>query len=126
MVGYVSGRKYRRVGLVAAQLDKQIVSPLQFDGTMDSRLFEHWFENCLLCKLPAGSVIVMDNATFHRKKRLILLAETKGHVIVFLPPYSPEYNPIENLWAQLKANLRRLLPAFDSFDLCLRYCFNSI
>ena len=126
MVGYISGRKYRRVGLVAAQIDKKIVSPLQFDGTMGSRLFEFWFENCLLCELPVNSVIVMDNATFHRKKRLILLAESKSHKIIFLPPYSPEYNPIENFWAQLKAKLRNLLPNFDRFDNCLRYCFNNM
>ncbi|MDR1067086.1 MAG: transposase [Clostridiales bacterium] len=103
-----------------------VLSPLQFNGTMDDRLFEFWFENCLLRECPSNSVIVMDNAAFHRKKRLISLAESSKHKIVFLPPYSPEYNPIEKFWAWLKRKLRKELSYFDSFDDCLRYCFNSI
>ena len=63
--GVVSGRKYKRVGIVAAQLGKEIVAPLQYDGAMDSILFETWFEQRLLSNLPDGTVIVMDNATFH-------------------------------------------------------------
>lgn len=126
VIGYISGKKYRRVGIVAAQIGKKIISPLQFNGTMDSRLFEFWFESCLLCQLPSNSTIVMDNAAFHRKKRLSFLAQSEGHKIVFLPPYSPEYNPIENFWAWLKSKLKKSLSDFLFFDDCLRYCFNHI
>ncbi|MDR1066380.1 MAG: transposase [Clostridiales bacterium] len=68
----------------------------------------------------------MDNDAFHRKKWLISLVESRKHKIALLPPYSPEYNPIENFWAWLKCKLRKDLSYFDSFDDCLRYCFNSI
>jgi len=91
----VSGKKYRRVGIVAAQLGKEIIAPLQYDGTMDSSLFETWFSTRLLPNLPKGSVIVMDNAAFHRKSRLISIAQGEGFRLIFLPPYSPELNPIE-------------------------------
>jgi transposase len=59
---------------------------------MDSHLFETWFETRLMCELPSDSIIVMDNAAFHRKRRLCLIAESYGHTIVFLLPYAPEYN----------------------------------
>ena len=108
----ISGRKYKRTGIVAAQIGKKITVPLQYGGTMDSALFEMWFETLLLPALPAKTVIVMDNASFHRRSRLVLLAESAGHTLIFLPPYSPEFNPIENFWSWLKNHLRKILPKF--------------
>ena len=115
----VSGRKYQRVGIVAAQIGSEIVEPLQYDGAMDSRLFETWFESRLLLALPEKSFIGMDNATFHRKRRLIYLAQSRGHEIIFLPPYSPELKLIEHFWSWLKRRLRKILHRFDSLDQAL-------
>ena len=116
IMGTVSGRKYKRTGIVAGQMGKSIVAPLQYDGTMDSVLFESWFTSCLLPSLSSGAVIIMDNASFHRKSKLFPLAQSAGHRLIFLPPYSPEFNPIENFWAWLKRYLRKVLPAYSSFD----------
>jgi transposase len=121
--GKINGRKYRRTSLVAGQCGKRILSPLQYSGTMDSALFEFWFASSLLPTLEAGSVIVMDTARFHRKVVLHALAEQAQCLILFLPPYSPDLNPIENLWAWLKARLRKILPMFHSFDEALLDCF---
>jgi transposase len=126
VIGHISGKKYRRIGIVAAQLGNSILAPLQYDGTMSSHLFEAWFETRLMREIPSDSVIVMDNAAFHRRRRLALIAQNYGHTIVFLPPYAPEYNPIENFWAWLKGKLRKVLPQFESFDHALCYCFNCI
>lgn len=128
VIGHISGKKYHRVGIVAAQIDKDVIAPLQYEGTMNSELFENWFENRLLRDLPADSVVVMDNASFHRKSRLTQLVNKRqnGHKIIFLPPYSPELNPIENFWAALKARLRRYLRNFNSFDEALCYCLIPI
>lgn len=115
----IRGRKYKRVGIVAAQLGRKIVSPLVYSGTMDSSLFAFWFEKQLLPTLPPGTVIVMDNASFHRKSQLIPLAQKYGFRLIFLPPYSPEFNPIENFWAWLKRYLRSVLSSYSSFDLAL-------
>ena len=122
-IGRVSGRKYRRVGIVAAKMGKEIFSPLQYDGTMDALLFETWFETRLMRELPPDSVIVMDNAAFHRKKQLICITKIYGHTLIFLPPYSPELNPIENFWAWLKQKLRNILQYHLSFDNALSACF---
>jgi transposase len=122
--GKISGHKYKRIGIVAAQVDKKIVSPLQYEGTMDSVLFEMWFGECLLPALPVNSVIVMDNASFHRKNQLIPLAEKAGHRLLFLPPYSPELNPIETFWSWLKRHLKKISPFHESLDNAIRVAFN--
>jgi len=112
----VSGRKFKRVGIVAAKIGKSIIEPLKYEGTMDSTLFEAWFETRLLPGLPAGTLIVMDNASFHRKKRLYSLASQANLRLLFLPPYSPNLNPIENYWAWLKRHLRKIISHHNSFD----------
>ena len=124
--GIISGRKYKRVGIVAAQIGKEIVAPLQYDGAMDSVLFETWFEQWLLPNLPDKTVIVMDNATFHRKSKLFSLANGRGHEIIFLPPYSPELNLIENFWSWLKRRLKKLISQFDSLDEAISDSFKLI
>jgi len=116
LLGKVSGRKFKRVGIVGAKVGKSIVAPLQYDGTMDSHLFEAWFETRLLPSLAKNMVVVMDNASFHRKRKLYPLAQQAGVRLVFLPPYSPELNPIEQFWAWLKRHLRKILPLYASFD----------
>ena len=123
LTGFVSGRKFKRTGIVAAQMGKSIIAPLQYDGTMDSALFEMWFATRLLPSLPKNSVVVMDNASFHRKSKLFSLAKQAEIHLVFLPPYSPEYNPIENFWAWLKPHLRKILPLHSSFDQAIYSAF---
>ncbi len=110
------GPRHHRVGIVAAQRGKEIISPLVYTGTMDSSLFEYWFEKQLLPALPSDAVIVMDNASFHRRAQLINVAQKQGLRLIFLPPYSPEFNPIENFWAWLKCYLRSTLAHFSNFD----------
>jgi len=122
-MGEISGRKYKRVGIVAAKLGRKIIAPLVFDGTMEHSLFERWFSQCLLPALPEQTVIVMDNASFHRKKKLNILAQKAHRSVVFLPPYSPELNPIEHFWSWLKRSLRKTLPVYLSFDDALFHIF---
>ena len=121
--GQVRGRKYKRCGIVAAKMADKILAPLQYSGTMDSSLFEAWFSTQLLPSLDKDTVIVMDNASFHSKKRLISAAQNAGCSLLFLPPYSPELNPIENFWAWLKRFLRKILPSAPSFDDALYTAF---
>ena len=121
--GRIRGRKYKRCGIVAAKMADRILAPFQYSGTMDSRLFESWFSGQLLPSLDKGTVIVMDNASFHSKKRLFSAAQNAQCSLIFLPPYSPELNPIENFWAWLKRFLRKILPATSSFDNALSAAF---
>ena len=61
----------------------------------------------------------MDNAAFHKSEKTKSLLESKGHIIEFLPPYSPDFNPIENKWAQAKS-IRRKYNA-DIFQILQKY-----
>ena len=70
------GKKYKRTGIVAAQINEKRIAPLQYSGAMDSSLFETWFITMLIPTLKQSTVIVMDNASFHRKSRLISIAES--------------------------------------------------
>lgn len=92
---------------------------MYYEGTMESRLFEEWFEKHLLPELSIGTTIIMDNASFHRKSKLIPLAQSYGYNLIFLPPYSPELNPIEKYWSWIKNKLRKILPDYSDFDSAL-------
>jgi len=119
----ISGRKFKRTNIVAGICQGEWVAPLEYTGTTDSALFEFWFENCLLKELKPGSVIILDNASFHRKTILPTLASKYDATVLFLPPYSPNLNPIEFRWAWIKRKLRELLHLFDSFDCALQAVF---
>ena len=124
IIGQVSGLKYQRTGLIAALIGDTIYEPLQYKGTMDSILFETYFETRLLPALPENTVIVLDNASFHRKNVLIPMTEKAGHRIIFLPPYSPNLNRIEFFWSWLKRHLRKILPSHNSLDDAIRSAFH--
>lgn len=119
----IPGRKYARTGIVAAQQGTEIFAPCFYRGTMNHKLFEDWFEKHLLSLLPKGIVIVMDNASFHRKKQLHCLVQKYECTLIFLPPYSPEFNPIEHFWAWLKRTLCKIIPILKSFDEALFAAF---
>ena len=79
-----------------------------FTCNIDSDVFYQWVKCCLLPSIPKNCVIVMDNATFHKRYDTQLLIEKAGHIIEYLPPYSPDLNSIEKQWAK-KKKLRRKL-----------------
>lgn len=123
VIAKISGRKFKRTNIVAGICQGNWVAPLEYTGTTDSILFEYWFENCLLKEVKAGSTIVLDNATFHKKSILTSLANSYHCEALFLPPYSPDFNPIEKRWAWLKRKLRKILPDFISFSDALETVF---
>ena len=75
----------------------------------------------MIPELPKNSVIVMDNATFHKRADTQELLEQNGHTILWLPPYSPDLNPIENMWAWIKRKRQDWL--IDSVDLLFQLFF---
>lgn len=118
----MSGKKYKRTGLAAALYRGRLTEPMQYEGTMDGELFEEWLRKCLCPSLESGSTLIMDNASFHSKKKGENIAVSFGHRVIFLPPYSPELNPIERCWAVLKKLLKGVVDSVTSFDDALRIC----
>jgi hypothetical protein len=97
-----------RVNVIGAIVDNQLLSICLFETTIDSDVFFAWLTQDLILKLPEESVVVMDNATFHKRADMREALETAGHTLLYLPPYSPDLNPIEHKWAQAKAIRRQL------------------
>ena len=64
------------------------IVPMQYNGTIDGYLFEKWLKEALCPALKSGSTIIMDNAAFHRKKKVEQVAGSFGRKVIFLPPYS--------------------------------------
>lgn len=112
-------------GKASSQLlkDKKLLAPMCFEGTCDTNLLNTWLKQELLPNLTTGQVLILDNATFHKSAETRKLVESYGCEIVFLPPYSPDLNPIEKCWANMKNKIRELLPTVttlsEAFDLAI-------
>jgi transposase len=77
------------------------------DGAVDRLAFETYVEKVLVPELRKGDVVIMDNLPGHKGPRVRQMIEAAGANLLYLPPYSPDFNPIENAFAKLKALLRK-------------------
>lgn len=82
-----------------------------FDGPMNRDTFVSYVEHHLAPSLRPGDVVVMDNLSSHKDAQVRTLIEAAGCDLWYLPPYSPDLNPIEKLWSKVKAWLRRVMAA---------------
>ena len=102
----IEGKRSKRTniiaGLVYGQTSERYISVQSYEHSTTSAFFEDWFEFELLPLLPDSALVIMDNASFHRKQVLYGIAQRYGVNILFLPPYSPNFNPIEHTWANFK------------------------
>jgi transposase len=106
--------------LSAIRLDGPL-APLLLDGPLDGESFAAWLEQMLIPALRPDDVVVMDNLPTHRVRGVSRLLEKSRHGLLYLPPYSPDLNPIEEMWSKVKSILRslkartwdELLPAMD-------------
>lgn len=85
-----------------------IVATTVLRGGMTKPDFINFMRDELLPRLPRGAIVVLDNLRSHHAKEVVELATAHGVRLVFIPPYSPEYNPIEKAWSKLKAWLRKM------------------
>lgn len=92
--GKISGNRRPRTSLIAAQLGKTLLALLLISGTVNTVVFNAWVAQFLLPELTQPSVIMMDNAAFHKHSTTRELIKNAGHTLLYLPPYSPDLNPI--------------------------------
>jgi transposase len=93
---------------IAAMTVQGMVTGLTFSGATNTEIFEQFVEQCLVAKLERGQIVIMDNLTAHKSPRIVDLIESAGAKVLSLPPYSPDYNPIEMAISKVKALLRKL------------------
>ena len=84
-----------------------LVAPFVFDGPITAVAFEAYVEQFLVPELKPGDIVVMDNLSSHKRPQVAALIEAAGASLLYLPPYSPDFNPIEKLFAKFKALLRK-------------------
>ena len=96
-----------RQNVIAGLFGDSLIGCGIVEANVDTEIFNTWIEKIFIPDLPENSVVVMDNAAFHKSEKTKELIKNYGHEIEFLPPYSPDLNPIEQKWAQVKAIRRR-------------------
>ena len=117
------GKRSKKTNVIAGLHGKKHVAVRCYEHSTTAAFFEEWFEWELLGVVPAKSVIILDNASFHRKKALYEIAAKHDVYVLFLPPYSPDFNKIEKSWANLKRWLRDNLKRFPSLDFAIEKYF---
>lgn len=94
--------------LVAGLRSDGVVAPVVFDGPINGISFRAYLEQALVPVLRAGDIVVMDNLSSHKVAGVREAIEAAGATVRYLPPYSPDLNPIEMIFAKLKALLRKI------------------
>jgi transposase len=97
-----------RTNVIGAMIGATLLTVSLFNCNVNSDVFHAWMVQDLIPKLPENAVIVMDNATFHKRQDTQYAIKKSGHILEYLPPYSPDLNPIEQKWAQAKKPRQRL------------------
>ena len=114
LLGKRSGKYFERTNIIAGYCDRRIIAPGIFCGSCDTELFENWVEYFLVPVLMRGYFVIMDNASFHKSLRTQKMIESAGCQLIFLPTYSPDLNPIEKFWANMKRWIRSNLHKFET------------
>jgi len=100
-----------KVTVIGAISFKQVLAVMTLNGSMDGKAFKVFVKQCLLPHLWDGAVVVMDNLPAHKVKEIEPLIQSVGASLLYQSPYSPDFNPIELWWSQLKAFLRSFSPS---------------
>jgi transposase len=94
-----------------------LVAALTVEGAVDTDCFNAYAERVLGPRLRPGDVVVLDNLTAHRASRIEEMAAVRGAQVLWLPPYSPDYSPIEQCWSKIKSYLRGALGLVTKADI---------
>jgi transposase len=95
------------ISMLASLSFSGIEAPMTINGAVDSIVFKVYVEEVLCPSLKAGDIVIMDNLSVHKVKGVRELIEGCGAKLIYLPPYSPDLNPIEKCWSKIKTYLRR-------------------
>jgi transposase len=105
-MGFPHGHR-KTTTLVAGLRTSGMVAPMVLDGPINGDWFEAYVAQVLVPELRPGDVVIMDNLSSHKRTAVRERIEAAGAALLFLPPYSPDFNPIEKAFSRLKAMLRK-------------------
>jgi transposase len=98
---------WKTTTFIAGLRNSGMVAPMVLDGPINGELFQAYVEQVLVPELRRGDIVIMDNLGSHKGAAVRAAIEAVGAALLYLPPYSPDFNPIENAFAKLKAALRK-------------------
>ena len=125
LLGKTTGKSYKRTNIVAGLCDKKVIAPVTFHGSCNTVFFLEWVKQMLIPELKPGQVVVMDNASFHKSPKIKELIESAKCRLIYLPPYSPDLNPIEKFWAILKRWINQHLPFMHDTHKAISFFFKK-
>jgi transposase len=114
IVGEISGKKFKRTNIIAGYVNRKTVAECVYEGNSDKEFIENWVKEFLLKNLKKDQVIIWDNASFHKSDKVKKMLEDAGYRLIFLPPYSPDLNPIEHFWANFKKWLKNHISTYGT------------
>ncbi|MEO0520308.1 MAG: IS630 family transposase [Cyanobacteria bacterium P01_A01_bin.116] len=120
------GSRKKRVSFIAALHQKSLIAPMTYEGYCNRAVFEVWLEQALLPSLQPGQVIICDNATFHKGGQIEALIQQANCELLYLPPYSPDLNPIEHEWFVLKNRMRKQIQSGQPFRQVVNQAFVDV
>lgn len=107
LIGKIPHGHWKITTFVAGLRCDAITAPFVIDKPMNSAIFKAYLEQCLVPTLKPGDIVVMDNLSSHKSDEVRLIIAAAGATLLYLPPYSPDFNPIEQAFSKLKAHLRK-------------------
>jgi len=102
------GGHWKTTTMIAAVTPDGYQAPMVINGATNREVFKVYVEKFLLPKLEPGDCVILDNLSAHKGSEIRELIESVGAELWFLPPYSPDLNPIEKMWSKVKAILRKI------------------
>jgi transposase len=127
LVGDVPMGHWETMTLVAGFRPTGIVAPMLIKGAMNGQAFLAYLEQCLVPTLQRKDIVIIDNVSFHKVAGVDEAIQAARAELRFLPPYSPEFNPIETVFHPLKASLRKAAQrTFEGLGQCVRSFIQSL
>lgn len=110
----ISPGAWRSYSILSAINLNKVIESILIDGSLNKPTFKFFMEDLLLPQLNRNAIVIMDNLSVHKNSFDIYKFEEKSVKIKYLPPYSPDLNPIENMWSKVKSIIRKINPrTFD-------------
>lgn len=107
--GMKKAKRSHRLSIIGALHNSVIRAPFVFEGSCDRNVFEVYVEKVLVPELKPNQTVILDNASFHKGGRISKILENANCEILYLPSYSPDFNPIEHYWSGIKNGIRKAL-----------------
>jgi len=115
------------ITLIGALSLQGVEAIMTVDGSTDGDVFSSFVQQLLVPTLKPGKIVIMDNVGFHKGKNIIEAIESTGAKVKFLPPYSPDLNPIESCWSKIKNSLRQAKARVrNTLDIAVAQAVNAV